>query len=117
MRTCPPGTSWYSLDSAQQTRSGSHAGTVTAASPPGRSTRAISAIARRSRGTCSRISAAMTRSNESSGNGSLVASAVTGAAAAGGAASPSARMAANMPRTGVSSPLSRSAATTCAPRR
>ena len=45
----------------------------------------------------------MTRSNESSGNGSFVASAVTGAAAAGGAASPSARMAANMPRTGVSS--------------
>ena len=54
----------------------------------------------------------MTSSNASSGNGSLVASAVTGAAAAAGdAASPSARMAANMPRTGGSSPLSRSAAT------
>ena len=84
MRTWPPGTSWYSRDSAQQIRSGSQAGTVTATVPPGRSTRAISAMARLSSGTCSRISATMTASKAPSGNGSLVASAVSATAAAGG---------------------------------
>ena len=50
MRTCPPGTSWYSPDSAQQTRSGSQRGHGDRREPAGRSTRAISASARRSPG-------------------------------------------------------------------
>ena len=45
MRTCPPGTSWYSDDNAQLTTSGPKRGTVTAIVPPGRSTRASSAMA------------------------------------------------------------------------
>ena len=117
MRTWPPGTSWYSVDSAQQTRSGSQAGTVTATVPPGRSTRAISFSAAASFGMCSSISATMMPSNDPSAKGSRVASAVTAAACAGGPVSPSARIAANMSLTGASSFRSRSAAMTRAPRR
>ena len=42
---CPPGTLWYSSDSAQLSSSGPKRGTVTAIVPPGRSTRASSPIA------------------------------------------------------------------------
>ena len=48
---------------AQQIRSGSHLGTVTASTPPGLRTRTSSEMARSSSGTCSRISDAITRSN------------------------------------------------------
>ena len=98
-------------------RSGSQAGTVTASTPPGRSTRATSSMARWSSRMCSNTSAAMTRSNEPSANGSRVASPDTAALPASGGASPSARIAPHSPATAASSLRSRSKGTTRAPRR
>ncbi len=54
--------------------SGPQRGTVTAMVPPGRSTRASSAMADSSSGMCSRTSDAMTRSKEPSAKGSWRAS-------------------------------------------
>ena len=103
MRTWPPGTSWYSRDRPQQIRSGSQAGTVTAAMPPGLSTRATSFMACWSSRMCSNTSAAMTRSKDPSANGMARASPDTAALAAAGGACPSARMAPHMPATSRSS--------------
>ena len=63
--------------SLQQIVSGSHAGTVTASVPPGRSTRASSARAARSSAMCSSTSAAMTRSKAPAANGRRRADACT----------------------------------------
>jgi hypothetical protein len=61
---------------------------VTAATPPGRSTRAISFMAVWSAGMCSSTSAAITRSKQPSGNGIAVASPAGAAADAPGGTSP-----------------------------
>ena len=80
MRTWPPSTNgaWYSSDSAQHTRSGSQAGTVTAMVPPGRSTLVSSRAAAPSSGMCSMTSDAMMRSKVPSANGSASASPLSG---------------------------------------
>ena len=95
MRTWPPSTNgaWYSSDSAQQTFSGSQAGTVMAMVPPGRSTRVSSSRAARSSGTCSMTSEAMTRSKEPSVNGRRVPSPWTEVHERSGAISPASFMA------------------------
>ena len=84
---------WYSSDSAQQTFSGSQAGTVMAMVPPGRSTRVSSSSAARSSGTCSITSEAMIRSKAPSVNGRLVPSPCTEVHDRPGAISPASFMA------------------------
>ena len=74
MRRWPPATSWYSRESAQQTRSGSRRGTETASRPPGRSTRTSSSIAAPSSGTCSSVSEQITRSIDPPASGRRVTS-------------------------------------------
>src|SRR3954454_12147791 len=117
MRMCPPGTSWYSRESLQQIASGSHRGTVIAIVPPGRRTRTSSSRAWRSAGTCSRISAATTRSNSPSPKGSESASPSLTSASAPSGTSPASAIATNISRTCDSSSASWSKATTSAPRR
>ncbi len=105
MRTWPPAASgaWYSADSAQQTFSGSHDGTVAASTPPGRSTRRTSAMAPVSSGMCSKTSEQMTRSKVSSGNGRRRASPLSATPSPSLGASPASRMAQNSLRTSPSS--------------
>ena len=79
--------------------SGSQRGTVTAIVPPGRSTRTSSAIAWMSAGMCSRTSAATTRSNSPSANGSDSASPSLTSASAPSGTSPASRIAPNRSRT------------------
>src|SRR6476619_1032871 len=97
--------------------SGSQRGTVRAIVPPGRSTRTSSPSAWMSAGTCSRISAATTRSNSPSPNGSDSASPSLTSASAPSGTSPASAIATNMSRTRDSSSASWSNATTSAPRR
>ena len=99
------------MDSRQQIRSGSQAGTVTASRPPGRSTRAISFSARWSSPMCSSTSAPITRSNTSLPNGMTVPSPATGRRAPWPVFSPASCMAAAMSATVRSSPRSASQAT------
>ena len=89
--------------SAQQIRSASHAGTLTAMVPPGRSTRASSRMAASSSGMCSRTSAAMIRSKDPSGNGSRVASPRAVALPPGAGMSPAWSIAAAIAATSLSS--------------
>src|SRR5512139_4025836 len=117
MRTCPPSTSWYSSESAQQIFSGNQRGTVTAIVPPGRSTRTSSAIAASSSGMCSRTSAATTRSNSPSAKGSESASPCFTSASAPSGTWFSDRIAANISDTADSSSASWSNAMTSVPRR
>ncbi len=114
MRTWPPSTNgaWYSSLSSQQTFSGSHAGTVTAIVPPGRSTRASSAIAPPSSGMCSITSEAMTRSKAPLSNGRCTASPLTAPVQPSSATSPASAIAPNVARTSLSSASLMSQATT-----
>ena len=108
---------WYSSDRAQHTFSGSHAGTVTARVPPGRSTRTSSSRAATSSGMCSITSLAMMWSKVPSAKGSPVASPAVVTAMPSGGASPDSTMASTMERTSASSGRAMSQATTRAPRR
>src|SRR6478735_1352331 len=95
--------------------SGSQRGTVRAIVPPGRSTRTSSPSAWMSAGTCSRISAATTRSNSPSANGSDSASPSLTSASAPAGTSPASSIATNRSRTPDSSSASWSKACRSAP--
>src|SRR4051794_40892556 len=97
--------------------SGSQRGTETASVPPGRSTRTSSLMASTSAWMCSSTSAATTRSNSPSANGSCSASPCLMSASAPSGTSPASFIAANSSSTPDSSSASMSKATTSAPRR
>src|SRR3954453_6470239 len=97
--------------------SGSQRGTETASVPPGRRTRTSSLIASTSAWMCSSTSAATTRSNSPSANGSCSASPCLMSASAPWGPSPACFIAANRSSTPESSSASMSKAITSAPRR